>query len=305
MPRLRTLLQHRKRALVMGVVNVTPDSFSDGGLFASVDRAERHAEALAAEGADIIDVGAESTRPGAPAVSPDDQIARLGGLVGKLVRRGMLVSIDTTSPEVAARALDEGASIINSVSLDPAVDLGRLAVRFGAALVLMHSRGSMTAMKDFSVYDEANYVDVVADVASEWSEAAMRALDAGLDRADLLLDPGLGFAKSARHSLELCARLEELSALGFPVLVGPSRKSFIARIAAGPDAPMAPPDRRLGGTVAVAVACARKGAAVLRVHDVEPVRQALLIDLALEGAMRSRTLSADELASSVSGGPDA
>jgi dihydropteroate synthase len=172
---------------------------------------------------------------------------------------------------------------VNTVSLDPAEELGALAARFGGSLVLTHARGSMTNMQGFSVYDDTAYGDVVADVAREWQAAADRALAAGLPREDLLLDPGLGFTKNARHSIELCRRLGELCALGFPVLVGPSRKSFLARIAAREGAELAPPTERIGGTIAAVLACVRRGASVVRVHDVAAIVQALAIAAAIEG----------------------
>ncbi|XXT18066.1 dihydropteroate synthase [Sorangium sp. So ce429] len=284
---LRMLLERRRSVVIMGVLNRTPDSFSDGGRFADEDTALAQIDAMLSEGADMIDIGAESTRPGAQPVPDDEQIARIGGSVRDAVRRGAVVSIDTTSPAVAARALDDGAAVVNTISLDSAAELGALCARRGASLVLMHSRGSMSAMAGFSAYPDDAYGDVVADVAREWSSAAERALEAGLSRGELVLDPGLGFAKNARQSLELCARLDELCALGFPVLVGPSRKSFLARAAAsegGEGAALAPPSERLGGTVAAALACAARGAAAVRVHDVRPVRQALDVMRAIERA---------------------
>jgi dihydropteroate synthase len=279
----------------MGVLNRTPDSFSDGGRFVydggDDSAAMRRLDELREEGADIVDIGAESTRPGSAPVPAEEQLARLRWIVVEAAQRIPLVSIDTTSPEVAAWALDQGASIVNSVALEPAAELGALCARYGAALVLMHSRGSMAAMPGYSLYDDAAYGDVVADVTREWSAAAQRALDAGLPPSELLLDPGLGFAKNARHSLELCARLDELCNLGFPVLVGPSRKSFVARAAApgGLDpaaakVPLAPPEERLGGTIAAVLACIERGASVVRVHDVGQVRQAIAVFEAIERA---------------------
>ena len=267
----------------MGVCNRTPDSFSDGALYLDDAAADEHVRKLVGEGAQIIDIGAESTRPGAEAVSASEQIRRIGSSIRKTRELGALVSIDTTSPEVAAWALEEGASVVNTVSLEPAEELGRLAARAGASLVLTHARGSMTTMQGFSVYDDAAYGDVVTDVAREWMIAAERALSAGLSREDLVLDPGLGFTKNARQSIDLCRRLGELCALGFPVLVGPSRKSFLARIAAGEGAPLAPPNERIGGTIAAVLACVRRGAAIVRVHDVGATVQALAIMSAIDG----------------------
>jgi len=286
---LRSLLTSRRGALVMGVCNRTPDSFSDGGRFLDDAAAEAHVQRLVAEGARIIDLGAESTRPGSSPIGADEQIARIGGLVRASVALGVVVSIDTTLPEVAAWALEEGARIVNTVSLEPAAELGALAARYGASLVLMHCRGSMTDMRGFSLYDDDAYEDVVADVTREWRVAADRALASGLEREDLLFDPGLGFAKNARQSIELCARLDELCALGFPVLVGPSRKSFVARAAAGAEGTIAPPSERLGGTIAAVLGCVAKGAAVVRVHDVAATVQALAVAAAIDEASRGRS----------------
>lgn len=278
---LRTLLERRESVILMGILNRTPDSFSDGGRYLDDDHAIARVEAMAAEGAAIIDVGAESTRPGSRAISAGEQIARLGGVIRAAARRGVLVSIDTTLPEVAAYALDEGASIVNSVSLAPSGELGALCAARGASLVLMHSRGAMTDMPGFSQYAEDAYGDVVADVAREWSRAAGRALERGLAKQDVILDPGFGFFKNARQSLTLLARLDELCALGHPVLAGASRKSFVARAAS---AEGAPPDQRLGGSLAAAIACAQKGAAILRTHDVRETRQAIAVAEAIRRA---------------------
>ncbi len=277
----------------MGVCNRTPDSFSDGALY--LDDAAAHARVLelVAEGAQIIDIGAESTRPGAAAVDAAEQIRRIGTSIRTTCELGVLVSIDTTLPEVAAWALDQGASIVNTVAMEPAAELGALAARANASLVLTHARGSMTTMQGFSVYDDAAYDDVVTDVVREWTAAANQALAAGLSREDLLLDPGLGFTKNARHSIALCRRLGELCALGFPVLVGPSRKSFLARIAAREGAPVAPPTERIGGTIAAVLACVRRGAAIVRVHDVAAIVQALAVDRAIEEGFGAKDVEGD------------
>lgn len=305
MPPLRTLLNRRQRAAVMGVLNRTPDSFSDGGDHLDDAAALARIDAMIAEGAAILDIGAESTRPRAPAVSDGEQLARLGGVVREAVSRGALVSIDTTSPAVAARALDDGAVIVNSVSLEPAAELGALCARRGATLALMHCRGSMSDMPGFSEYPEDAYADVVADVAREWSAAAARAIAAGLPRDALILDPGLGFAKSARHSIELCARLDELVALGYPVLVGPSRKSFVARAAARENEPIAAPARRLAGSLAAALACAARGAAIIRAHDVAETVQALAVAAAIDAARPSPRRAPAQRAAERSGARDA
>jgi len=279
----------------MGIVNRTPDSFYDGGRCMADDDAIAHAERLVAQGADLVDIGAESTRPGSDAVSAEEQIRRVGPLVKHLVDRGVLVSIDTTAPRVAAQALDDGAVLVNSVSLEPARELAQLATERGAALSLMHCRGLMKDMTGFSEYPDDAYGDVVAEVAVELRHAADRALHTGLRADALLLDPGLGFAKNANQSLALCARLDELCALGFPILVGPSRKSFVAHAAPrhglGEDsvASLPPPDQRLGGSLAAALACARRGASILRVHDVAATRQALDVEHAISSSANRAT----------------
>mgnify|MGYP002079166393 CR=1 FL=1 len=209
----------------MGVLNRTPDSFSDGGRFLDDDQALAAAERMVEEGAAMIDVGAESTRPRSQPVAPGEQVARIGAIIREIVKRGVPVSVDTTSAEVATYAVGEGAELVNSVDLTVAGPLAEVARRGGAMLALMHSRGSMTEMSGFSAADERAYGDVVADVAREWSAAKDAAVERGLLAEDLMLDPGLGFHKSARHSLELCRRLDELVARGFPVLVGSSRKA--------------------------------------------------------------------------------
>jgi dihydropteroate synthase len=268
----------------MGVLNRTPDSFSDGGRFLGDGDAIAAAETMLRDGALIIDVGAESTRPNSEPVAPAEQIARLGDIIPALCRLGAFVSIDTTSAEVAARAVDQGASVVNSVDLRSADSLATIAKRGGAMLALMHSRGSMTAMPGFSRTEERAYGDVVRDVLAEWSVAKDAAVRAGLPAGDILLDPGLGFHKSARHSLELCRRLDELVSAGFDVLVGPSRKSFLAVVTTPDGAAAPPPGERLGATIAACLACSARGAAVLRVHDVAQVRQAIAFDRAVRGA---------------------
>jgi len=262
----------------MGIVNRTPDSFYDGGAYLDDRAAEAHVRALCAEGADILDLGAESTRPGAPRIEAALQMERIGTLLEFAVAQGVTVSIDTTDPVVAEWALRGGARMVNSVSLAAASELGALAARFGAELVLMHCRGSMTAMAGFSCYPDDAYDDVVADVAREWQEAAGHALREGVAPEKLLLDPGLGFTKNAAQSLALCARLGELRALGHPILVGTSRKSFVAHAcAAALHGPAPRPVDRLGGSIMAAVWCAAAGASVLRVHDVAATRQAIAL----------------------------
>jgi dihydropteroate synthase len=275
----------------MGVLNRTPDSFSDGGAYVDDDAALARARRMIEEGADLIDVGAESTRPGAALIPPAEQIARLGRVVEHLAREGAVISIDTTSDEVARAALDQGARIVNVVDPSAARPTARAARAAGADLVLMHGRGPMQAMRGFSDHPEDAYVDVVADVSRELLAAAEAAIDEGQPRERIALDPGFGFAKSARQSLELAARLEEIVALGFPVVAGASRKSFLAQPAAAEGLAAPGPTERLGASVAAAIACVERGAACVRVHDVAATRQALAFARALGargGAARER-----------------
>lgn len=255
----------------MGVVNATPDSFYDGGRYADVRSAEARIDALIEAGATLIDIGGESTRPGASEVPPEEQVRRISGALSHAVSRGALVSIDTTSPTVARHALERGARIVNDVSCLRDPELARAAADHGAALVLTHARGPMARMRDFSAWPEADYRDVVREVLAEWTAARDRAVSMGLAPDDVWLDPGLGFSKSARHSLDLLARLDELTHAARILVVGPGRKSFISAV------DPSPPGDRLGGTVAACLVAVERGAHVLRVHDVREVRQALAL----------------------------
>lgn len=256
----------------MGVINITPDSFSDGGLHFEAEAARRRIDELVQEGAQIVDIGGESTRPGAEPIAAQEQIRRTRAAVQHAVESGVLVSIDTTHPEVAREATRLGASIVNDVScLRHGSELARVAADAGASLIIMHAREPMSQMKGFSVCAQDAYGDVVQDVRREWTIAAEKAADAGMRAEDVLFDPGLGFNKNARHSSELLARLDELAAMGHDVVVGPSRKSFLSADV------KTEPTRRLGGTIAACLAGTYRGASILRVHDVVEVRQALAV----------------------------
>jgi len=280
---LASLHDRRSRdrgVLLMGVLNATPDSFSDGGLYLDGASAKRRVDELIAAGADIVDIGGESTRPGAAPVPADEQIARIDqALVYAARERHALVSVDTTNADVARHALAKGAAIVNDVSCLANDELARVVADTGASLVLMHARGSMSEMRGYSDAPGNAYGDVVADVADEWALARERAERKGLARCDILFDPGIGYMKNAAHSVELIARLGEFASLGAPIVVGPSRKSFIAKVAS----PDAAPGERLGGTIAACLAAVDRGAAILRVHDVFAVRQALAVHRAIGG----------------------
>jgi dihydropteroate synthase len=256
----------------MGVVNATPDSFYRASRSESEAAALARVDQLRDEGAEIADIGGESSRPGAAAVPPGEQIARIEPAVARAVATGKLqVSVDTTSPQVAERMLAMGAVLVNDVSCLADPDLARVTARAGATLILMHTRGALGSMPGFSDYPDDAYEDVVTDVKREWSAARDRAVAAGLPRERVWFDPGIGFGKNARQSFELLRRLAELRELGVPVVVGPSRKSFIRAV------DDAGPEERLGGTIAACLWCAAQGADVLRVHDVRAVRQALSV----------------------------
>jgi len=259
---------HTRRPVVMGILNVTPDSFSDGGEFLDPAAAAGQARRMADEGADIIDVGAESTRPGSRRVTAGEQIRRLRKALPAAVASGAVVSIDTTLASVARFALDEGAAIINDVSAgrgDPA--MLDLAGQRQAPIVLMHMLGTP---KDMQV--EPRYDNVVAEVRAFLAERAAAAQQAGVPRERIIVDPGVGFGKLLEHNLALLAGIGELVSLGYALLVGPSRKRFIAALTGQED-----PHTRVAGTIAACLAAWSRGATMFRVHDVGPLRQALAV----------------------------
>lgn len=250
----------------MGIVNVTPDSFSDGGRWLDPEAAVAHGERLRAAGADILDVGGESTRPGAAAVDAAEERRRVVPVVEALAAAGARVSVDTMKAEVAAAALDAGATFVNDVSALRDPDMLPLVADRGCDVCLVHMRGEPRTMQE-----DPRYADVVDEVRAFLAERAQAALDAGVGAERIVVDPGIGFGKTVDHNLELLDRLDELVALGFPVLVGTSRKSFLGRIA-GSDA-----GERLPGTIATNVLALARGASIFRVHDVAPVREALTV----------------------------
>ena len=261
------------RPLVMGVVNVTPDSFSDGGRLASLESALAHALALDADGADILDIGGESTRPGAEPVSVAEEIERTLPLLNALrPRTTRRLSIDTCKPEVAEAAVRAGADIWNDVTALGAPGAADLAAELGCGVVLMHMQGEPRTMQAAPHYD-----DVLAEVCAFLEARAEAALSAGVARERIWLDPGIGFGKTLEHNLSLLSGLPALVGLGFPLLLGASRKRFIAAIGPGGE----DPGDRLGGSLAAALAGGRAGVAAVRVHDVAQTVQALEVQAAI------------------------
>jgi dihydropteroate synthase len=252
------------RLVVIGVLNVTPDSFSDGGRFTSLDDAVAHGCRLADDGADLVDVGGESTRPGADRLEAAEEERRVIPVIEALVANGVRVSIDTYRAVVAERALAAGASVVNDVSGglgDP--DMAAVVRAAGCPWILMHWRGHSRRMQDL-----AHYVDVVDDVRRELAERVEAANQAGISSDRIVIDPGLGFAKTAEHNWALLAHLDVLVGLGLPVLIGASRKSFLGRVLADPAGTPRPVDEREAATVALTAYAAARGAWGVRVHDV-------------------------------------
>ncbi len=267
-----------------GVLNVTPDSFSDGGRFFEADAAVAHARRLLEEGADVLDVGGESSRPagktygqGFERVPADEEIRRVVPVIEALTRElGARVSIDTVKPEVAAAALAAGASIVNDVRCAEEPGLAQAAAAAGAEYVVMHTRGRGEVRPP-----NTDYGDVTENVIAELLAAAERVERAGVARGAVWLDPGLGFAKTARQSVELLSSLGRFRKTGYRVLVGPSRKSFIAELAPTPSGGRPGADDRLGGTAAAVAMCVASGVDAIRVHDVHVMRQAAAVAKAL------------------------
>ncbi len=268
--------------LIMGVLNVTPDSFSDGGRFDGLAAARRHARAMIAAGAQILDIGGESTRPGALPVPVDIEISRVVPLIQALSdQEDVLISVDTMKPEVARASIQAGATIWNDVTaLRGSADAPRVAAELGCHVVLMHMQGDPQTMQTAPTYD-----DVVTEVAAFLRSRADTAIAAGVAPDRIWLDPGIGFGKTLAHNLSLLAGLEHIVALGFPVLLGASRKSFIARL----DPSASSSDHRLAGSLACVLAGAAAGVAGVRVHDVAETAQALRVWSAIQGAVGEST----------------
>jgi dihydropteroate synthase len=268
------VLSELPRPALVGVLNVTPDSFSDGGLHAGHDAAVARARALIADGASLVDVGGESTRPGSDPVSLAEELRRVLPVVETLVAAGLAVSVDTMKAEVARRTLAAGAVMINDVTaLRAEPELGEVVAEAGAALCLMHMLGTPKTMQR-----DPRYEDVVGEVGAFLEERLAFALACGVARSEIALDPGIGFGKTLEHNIELVRRLPELVAIGQPLYLGLSRKRSIGLIVGRDD-----PADRVAGSVAAAVVAARRGAAILRVHDVRETADALAVERAFAG----------------------
>ena len=255
------------RPRVMGILNVTPDSFSDGGRFSEPDRALRQAERMVDDGADILDVGGESTRPGAEAVSLDEELERVVPIIERLATRfDVPVSIDTSKPEVMRAAVAAGAAMVNDVNALRAPDAIATVAGLGVPVCLMHMQGEPRTMQQSPQYD-----DVVADIIDYLAARVAACEGGGIARAHLLLDPGFGFGKTLEHNLALLARLRDFARLGMPLLVGISRKSMLGAVT-GRDV-----EDRVAASVAAALMAVERGAAILRVHDVAPTVDALKV----------------------------
>ncbi|MBE1486515.1 dihydropteroate synthase [Plantactinospora soyae] len=266
-------LLRQRPPVVMGVLNVTPDSFSDGGRYADLDAAVRHGVQMHRDGAHLIDVGGESTRPGADRVDAETEAARILPVIRELAARGVPMSVDTYRAGVAAAALDAGATVVNDVSgglADP--DMAKVVAEAGCPWILMHWRGHAKRMQEL-----ARYTDVVVDVKAELAERIADALAAGVAADRIVIDPGLGFAKRAGDNWQLTARFPELLGLGYPVLVAASRKSYLGVLLAGPDGTPRPTGERTAATIATSVLAVASGAFGVRVHDVRETVDALAV----------------------------
>ncbi|MER5632700.1 dihydropteroate synthase [Streptomyces nitrosporeus] len=268
------------RCAVMGVVNVTPDSFSDGGRWFDTTAAIKHGLELVAEGADLVDVGGESTRPGATRVDEAEELRRVVPVVRGLVSEGVTVSVDTMRARVAEQAVTAGASLLNDVSgglADP--DMIPVAAAASVPFVVMHWRGFSESMNSRAVYG-----DVVAEVLTELRDRMDAVVGGGIAPESVVIDPGLGFAKNAAHDLALVARLDRLRELGRPLLVAASRKRFLGQVLAGPDGTPPPARERDAATAAVSALSAHAGAWAVRVHSVRATADAVRVSRAVEGA---------------------
>lgn len=272
--RAKTFELSLDRPRIMGILNVTPDSFFDGGRYSQLDAALARAEAMIADGADIIDVGGESTRPGSDPVPPDEQTRRVVPVIEEIKKRwpDAIVSVDTTSAQVARAALDAGAAIINDISgFQFDAEMPAVAAEYGCGCVVMHIKGTPKDMQKDPRYD-----DLWGEIRAYISRGVELLRQAGVSDEAIVVDPGIGFGKRLEHNLQILRELNELAKLGFPILIGPSRKSFIGMVL---DLPL---DQRLEGTIAACVVGVLNGARLVRVHDVREVKRALDVAWAIQ-----------------------
>lgn len=266
-------LSFRKRPFIMGIVNLTPDSFSGDGLYGKwqIDNIIEHVEKMVRDGADIIDVGGESTRPGAKAVSIKEELARVIPVIKVLSKKIKVpISIDTYKPQVAREALDCGGLMVNDIAGLRNPKMLKVVAKYKAAVVIMHMKGNPLTMQKNPVYKS-----LIDELIEYLHKAIERAVSAGIDKDKIIIDPGIGFGKTTEHNLEILKRLKEFKVLGRPILVGPSRKSFIGKIL------NVQPQERIFGTVSACVLAVKNGANLLRVHDVKEVHQALEVAAAI------------------------
>ncbi len=256
------------RTYIMGILNVTPDSFSGDGIYQDADKAVETGERLVQEGADIIDIGGESTRPGAQSVTIEEEIKRVIPVIEKLSKKIKApISIDTAKSEVARQALDSGASIVNDITgLESDPEMVYIIREFNAKVVLMHIKGTPQTMQN-----SPEYGNLIKEIKEELRRIIDKAILNGIKKENIIIDPGIGFGKTLKHNLEILNRLSEFKELGMPVLVGPSRKSFIGKITG------AEPDNRVFGTAGAVAIAIENGADIVRVHDVKEIKQAVMI----------------------------
>lgn len=256
------------RTYIMGILNVTPDSFSNDGIYKDVDKSVRQAEMLAEQGADIIDIGGESTRPGAASVTVEEEISRTIPVIKKIAKSiDIPISIDTRKSEVARLSLDNGASMVNDITgLESDEKMAGVAAEYGAKVVLMHIKGDPLMMQDNPTYE-----NLIQEIKDKLKRLIQKAEEAGIKKENIIIDPGLGFGKTAEHNLEILKQLAIFKELGRPVMVGPSRKSFIGKLLG------VEPDKRIFGTAASVAIAIKNGADIIRVHDVKEIKQVAIL----------------------------
>jgi dihydropteroate synthase len=266
------------RTYIMGVLNVTPDSFSGDGIYQDADRAIETAEKMVSDGADIIDIGGESTRPGSKPIAIEEEIKRTIPVIKKLSKRiSAPISIDTAKSEVARLALESGASIVNDITgMESDREMMGVVKEFGAKVVLMHIKGLPQTMQDNPVYG-----DLLKEIKDKLKAVIKRAAVFGIKKENMIVDPGIGFGKTLEHNLLILNRLFEFKEFGLPILVGPSRKSFIGKITG------AEPDKRIFGTIASVAIAIKNGADIVRVHDIKEIKQAVLVSDAIARAEKT------------------